>query len=183
MCPWLQHAHDAPAVNNVGSARRSSHLPSIVARILLHTMRLLHALVAVCGAFAPAVRRAAPVRLVPLCAEPSRMSKLLHKVSFGFLGSKPEVERPKLFMEAPAEMKLDGAKYADDLEAFMDTPAPARPARKQLKAVEGALEGGDEEGGEGATAVKEIKAPREALASESDIEKMNRLFGMSSADK
>lgn len=160
-------------------------MPSIVARILLCTMglRLLHALVAVCGAFAPAVRRAAPVRLVPLCAEPSRMSKLLHKVSFGFLGSKPEVERPKLFMEAPAEMKLDGAKYADDLEAFMDTPAPARPARKQLKAVEGALEGGDEEGGEGATAVKEIKAPREALASESDIEKMNRLFGMSSADK
>ena len=141
-------------------------------------VRLLHALVAVSAAFAPAVRRAAPVRLVPLCAEPSRMSKLLHKVSFGFLGSKPEVERPKLFMEAPAEMKLDGAKYADDLEAFMDTPAPARPARKQLKAVEGALEGG-----EGATAVKEIKAPREALASESDIEKMNRLFGMSSADK
>ena len=97
-------------------------------------------------------------------------------VVIGVLACAP---RPSGFASgAPA-----GGTDADDLEAFMDTPAPARPARKQLKAVEGALEGGDEEGGEGATAVKEIKAPREALASESDIEKMNRLFGMSSADK
>ena len=58
-----------------------------------------------------------------------------------------------------------------------------KKAEEGLESAHNAAAAADQEGGEGATAVKEIKAPREALASESDIEKMNRLFGMSSADK
>ena len=67
-----------------------------------------------------------------------------------------------------------------------DTPAPARPSRKSLKAPS-AIEGGeaadDEEGGTAVKEKKELKAPREALASEADVEKLNKLFGMSSASK
>ena len=153
----------------------------------------LVALCACVSSFAPAVPRARAVscRTGPVMmagnGEPSRVSRVLHKISFGFLGSKAAAAPPALFQESSGEVRLDGAKYADDLEAFMDTPAPARPSRKSLKAPS-AIEGGeaaeDEEGG---TAVKEkkkeMKAPREALASEADVEKLNKLFGMSSASK
>lgn len=117
---------------------------------------------------------------------PSRVSRLLNKVSFGFLGSAapPVRARPTFFEEAPAASvaRNDGAAYTDDLEAFMDTPAPPRPARKTLgePAIDGADGAAAEEASDGATAVKELKTPgpRDSFASADDVAKLNRLMGL-----
>ena len=109
--------------------------------------------------------------------EPSRVSRVLNKVSFGLLGNrKPEApERPTLFQESAAT-RLDGAKYEDDFEAMMDDSSLSRPKRVELG--EPKIEGAEAEAEEGGTAVKELKKSRELMASDADIEKTNRLFGL-----
>eukprot|EP00629_Pelagomonadales_sp_RCC1024_P019350 CAMPEP_0119273100 /NCGR_PEP_ID=MMETSP1329-20130426/9709_1 /TAXON_ID=114041 /ORGANISM="Genus nov. species nov., Strain RCC1024" /LENGTH=146 /DNA_ID=CAMNT_0007273273 /DNA_START=189 /DNA_END=629 /DNA_ORIENTATION=- len=133
----------------------------------------------IAAAFAPP-RSYARAPIAPLCArQPSKVSRVLNKVSFGLLGAPKVVEdeRP-FFFHDDVEVNVinDGANYVDELEAFMDTPAP-RPKTKRLKEPTEAPAASEK------AAPKELKESREAMASAESIAALEKMFGQAAAPK
>ena len=126
-----------------------------------------------------------PRRSVALGAvQPSRMARILHKVTFGLLGEEKIVEERRVFFQdtpsaAPAPRSNN---YGDELEMFMDDESLSKPkpTRKVLKAPSKIVDG--EDGDEDDDDEPALKAPprlETAMASEESIAKLNALMGLS----
>lgn len=136
------------------------------------------------AAFQPA--RVGPSQLQPrrsfalAAVQPSRRARLLNKVTFGLLGEEKVEERPVFFQDGPAAAQAPRSNnYSDDLEAFMDTLAPAAK-RKVLKAPTKIVDGDDddEDSDDAAPALREAQ---EAMASDESVAKLQAMFGMATA--
>lgn len=123
-----------------------------------------------------------PRRSFALAAvQPSRRARLLNKVTFGLLGEEKVEERPVFFQDRPAAAQAPRSNnYSDDLEAFMDTPAPAAK-RKVLKAPTKIVDGDDDADEDSDDAAPALREAQEVMASDESVAKLQAMFGMATA--